>query len=98
MDKKNVAIMATLRVVSTIKNKPLTQAEQFQHSISIIAAIDYPADVVKALCDSETRFAFIEIFRERLRKDFALKREIGGTNWSVDVMDLNYEIQEAVNV
>ena len=96
MKKKKVNIQATVRIISTIKGILLLPAETFTHQISILDGIDYPADVIKALCDCELRIAFTDEFLKRMKKLPALRNSIGGMKWSVDVMHLDYEIEDMV--
>lgn len=87
-----VNVTATMRVVATIKGNTLF-TERYETSFKLANGIMYPNGVVNALADSEARVGYVEVFIERLRKDSVLKRQIGGTKWSVEVINLNYEVE-----
>lgn len=91
MQKKKINIRATVRVISTAKGILLSPAEHYEHQINIMPGIDYPDSVLKELVDSETRLSFLELFRDRMKKTPALRNKIGGTKWSVDVLNVEYE-------
>lgn len=88
--KNQVSVTASMRIISTAKGKPLIPVETFTYIVNIMAGIAYPDNVLQALCDSETRLAFVELIRERLKKDVELKRFLGATKWSADVVELEF--------
>ena len=89
----NVSVTGTVRVISSLKKKPLTDAEQFTHTMKIMDGIPYTALILNQLAKGEIRDAFEEVFRERLKKVPALKNSIGGTRWMVDTMNVEYEVE-----
>ena len=89
----NVSATATLRVLSTLKKKPLTDVEQFTHTFKIMEGIPYTPKIITDLAVVECKDAFEEIFLTRLKKTPALKNSIGGTRWMVDVMNVQYEVE-----
>ncbi len=88
---KPVNVTATLRIVSTIKGKPLIPVETFHHVAQIDDDYDFSDVIITAVCDAQTREAFVDAFRDRLRKNSKLKNEIGGTRWSVDILSISFE-------
>ncbi len=88
----DVAITATIRVLSTIQGRVLSNAEEFKITISVLRWTTEDTAAMKEICDTAVRNAFVKLFVIRLRNDPALKGKIGGTKWSVDPMLVNYEV------
>jgi hypothetical protein len=88
--KKKIAVDARVRIIATVKGHELTRAENFSTVIEIDRWLINNAAAQNATVDTLTRQAFVNTFRERMRKDSLLRRSIGGTRWSVDLIHYNY--------
>lgn len=101
MKTRNVKVKADMRIVSSIKGVPLTSAETIERIVPVeqdMINLSVPAStvVVKAICDAAIRMFYVDLFRERLRTDVPLKRFIGSTKWSVDVVSIECEVEKDV--
>lgn len=95
---KKVRVKAVVRIVSSIKGKVLSPVENYEAIFDVRKTDEDASDVVmKAVCNANIRGSFVEAFRERLRNNSQLKHEIGGTRWSVDLLNMEYEILEKTN-
>ena len=90
MISNKIEVSATVRIVSTIKNKPLTETENYNCQVSMMPGIDYPDKVKREVILNDVAYQFTEVFQERLKRTPALKNKIGGTKWSVDVSSVQY--------
>jgi hypothetical protein len=106
MKPTSVLVDATLRIVSTVKGEHLCGPEKCQLTIPVVEggqdnislflgsgemqSVD--PRIIQVCCDTEMRFHFVEVFRQRIKEDLELKRKIGGTRWSVEVDSLQYRI------
>lgn len=90
MTYRYIDVTATVRIVSTVKGKPLTETENFNCKVQIMD-MPYPQEVLGSVINTEVRFKFLEVFQERLKSNSKLKNSIGGTRWSVDVSSIQYE-------
>jgi hypothetical protein len=94
MTSSVVNVKSTVRIISTIKGKPLTEAEVFFINVNLMPGVNYPDTVKKTVCETEVRHQFAEVFVGRLKKNAILKNSIGGTKWSVDLLTMEYDGKE----
>jgi hypothetical protein len=103
MEKKKILISAQAWIVSTIQGRQLTDRETLKVTVEIgspTGGFDIIRDadltdpvgsrMIDALCNTHVRFVYRDLFVSRLRTDFALKRQIGGVRWSVEVGDVTW--------
>jgi hypothetical protein len=99
-----VEVTARMRVVAQVKGHVLLEPEVFKFSFDLmerdakifgdLVVTDESHrraynQIVTALAETETRARFVQVVIDRVRTDVWTKRRIGGTQWSVDVMDLS---------
>ena len=88
--KKKIAVDARVRIVATVKGHELSRAENYSTIIEIDRWLIHQPAAQNAMVDTLTRQAFVKTFLERIRHDAVLRRHIGGTRWSVDLIHYNY--------
>lgn len=101
MKTRNVKVKADMRIVSSIKGVALTSVETIERVVPVereMIDLSVPASTVavQAICNAAVRMFYVDLFRERLRTDVPLKRFIGGTKWSVDVVSIECEVEKDV--
>lgn len=95
-----VNVTARIRIVATIKGHQMTNPEVFKFSYEKPEEIfgnmgrREKESLLNILSDTEVRSAFLAVFVERLRTDVKVRKQIGGTRWSVDVMDISRSVAD----
>jgi len=93
-----VVVTARLRVVARIKGHQLTNPEAFKHEFVVPNEMVVPEDylnkkalnqVITVMAETSVRAAYAAHVQELLRTDMRIKKAIGGTAWSVELMDLS---------
>lgn len=91
MQTKALDVQAVVRVIATKKFKVLMPSEKFNTVVKLAAGIDYPAHVRDQVCREDVGHQFTEAFLNRLKKDPALKKLVGGIEWKVEVSHVDFE-------
>lgn len=89
MNFVKIPVAATVRIVSRIKNKPLTEVENFNPQVQVVAMV-YPKGVLIDIVQTDVSDKYEEAFKERLKKDHSLRNKIGGVKWRVDVQSVQF--------
>lgn len=88
---KTVFVEATYEVVSTIKGQKMADKQTVMIEVDISKLVDpYSLDgyrqVFFAVVDTGVKMKACEAFIQRLKTETALKRKVGGTKWSIQLV------------
>jgi hypothetical protein len=96
-----VLIKTKARLVAQATGKPLTAfdniiARQFFFDYTEVTCYwKHNRDTIgKAVVDTNIRYVAMQHFIDKMRKDTAFKRSIGGTKWSIDLSDVIIDVKE----
>lgn len=84
-----IPVAVTVRIVSRIKNKPLTEVESFNTKVQVVDML-YPKHALIDIVQVDVSDKFEDAFKERLKKDHPLRNKIGGVKWRVDVQSVQF--------
>lgn len=87
-EMKSVEVTAQVCIVSRIQGKRLIPVETFTHTAKMEELLYQHPIVREKQAESEMRYAFVQMFRERLKNDHKLKHQIGGIKWNIEVLSM----------
>ena len=90
-----VHVRALMRLVRKSSEQALTKYEEFKCESTIHVGLSNNPEIVKAVAESDIRFAFHNDIVTRLKTDPEFRKKIGGAKWAIEVLDLSTKMDQS---